>query len=66
MAERRGQRIYRCQIHYLSDRHVAQKLSQVYQWLVPRLEPGSAQRWNDLLTSAQHEKNRRHLRSSFF
>ena len=35
MAERRGQRKLRCQINYLPDRHVLQKMSEVYRRLVP-------------------------------
>jgi hypothetical protein len=64
MAESRRQRSLRCQIHYLPDRHVPQKMSQVYRWLVPEAEAGEAPERSDL-TTAQYEKNRSHLRSSF-
>jgi hypothetical protein len=64
MAEPRRQRTVRCQIHFLPDRHVSQKMSQVYRWLVPELEPTSAAPSAEL-TTINHEKDCRHLRSSF-
>jgi len=63
MAERRQPKM-RCQIHYLPDRHVPQKMLQVYQWLVPESERQSAQPANQL-TTVQHAKERSYLRSSF-
>ena len=64
MAEPKRQRSVRCQFHYLPDRHVPQKMSQVYQWLVPQGEPGTLPQSSEL-TTAHYEKNRSHLRSSF-
>lgn len=65
MAESRRQPRMRCQIHFLPDRHVLQKLSQVYQRLVP--QPGSeAMPEPTELTAAQRAKDRSHLRPSFF
>ena len=64
MAESRRQPRMRCQIHYLPDRHVPQKMSQVYQWLVPESERGPAQPVSQLTTS-QRAKDRSYLRSSF-
>ncbi len=63
MAESRRQHKLHCQTHYLPDRHVSQKMSQVYRWLVPESGPGSTARPAQLM-SAQYEKNCRHLRSS--
>ena len=61
MAKRVRQPKLRCQIHFMPDRYVSQKLSQVYRWLVPESAagpPGTA------LAAAGHEKDSRHLRSS--
>lgn len=63
MAEPKRQQSLRCQIHYLPDRHVPQKMSQVYRWLVPEEEPGTAQQPNEL-TTTHYETDRSHLRSS--
>lgn len=65
MAKTKRQPDLRCQTHFLSDRHVSQKLSQVYQWLVPEPPPGDPQAHREL-TAAAHEKDCRHLHSSFF
>ncbi len=65
MAKARRQHPLRCQTHYLPDRHVLQKMLQVYRWLVPEPEPGNAHRAPDLI-AAHDEKDRRHLRSSLF
>jgi len=64
MAERRGQRKLRCQINYLPDRHVLQKMSEVYRRLVPGPQPGGNQP-SGQLTTVEREKDRSHLRSSF-
>jgi hypothetical protein len=64
MAEPRRQRSLCCHIHYLPDRHVPQKISQVYRWLVPQEEPERAQPQGQV-TTASHEKDGRPLRSSF-
>jgi hypothetical protein len=61
MAERRGQRKFRCQIHYLADRHVSQKMAQVFRWLVPESEQSLTDESCEL-TLATHEKDRRPLR----
>ena len=61
MAERKGQRKFRCQIHYHADRHVSHKMAQVFRWLVPESDPGPTDEAREL-TLAGHEKNRRHLR----
>jgi len=63
MAENRRQPRMRCQIHFLPDRHVRQKISQVYHWLVPESERESAQLASQL-TTAQRAKDRGYLRSS--
>jgi hypothetical protein len=63
MAERKGQRRVRCENQYVHDRLSSQKMSQVYHWLVPddeaRREPLAK------VTTAEHEKDRSHLRPSF-
>lgn len=64
MAEGKRQPRMRCQTHYLPDRHVPQKMLQVYQWLVPEPEGESAQPDNQLSSSAR-AKDHGHLRSSF-
>ena len=61
MAERRGQRKFRCQIHYLADRHVSQKMAQVFRWLVPESDPRPTDESRELSLVA-HEKDRRPLR----
>jgi hypothetical protein len=66
MAERRRQVQYRCQLNYLPDRHVLQKLSQVYRLLVPPEERDDFKTSLAPLTLAQDEQARRHLRQSFF
>lgn len=63
MAEPKRQRRLRCQIHYQPDRHVPQKMSQVYRWLVPQEEPPTAGQPSEL-TTKHYEKDRSHLRSS--
>lgn len=63
MAEPKRQRSLRCQIHYLPDRQVPQKMSQAYRWLVPPEEPGTGGQPSEL-TTTHYEKDRRHLRSS--
>jgi hypothetical protein len=60
MAERRRQRKLSCHLHSLADRHTAQKLAQVYRWLVPEAEEPPAER--TALTISKDEKNSRHLR----
>jgi len=64
MAEPPRQRAFRCQNNYVPDRHVSQKISQVYGCLVPQPEPQPAPPL-DRVTTAQHEKDRSPLRSSF-
>lgn len=64
MAKRVRQPSLRCQIHFMPDRHVSQKLSQVYHWLVPESAPATDRR-STQLAAAGYEKDRRHLRSSF-
>jgi hypothetical protein len=64
MAKFRRQPRLRCQIHFLPDRHVVQKMSQVYHWLVPESEPEISQR-SSQLSIGQHAKDSRHLRPSF-
>jgi hypothetical protein len=61
MAKRARQPKLRCQIHFMPDRHVLQKLSQVYHWLVPESAAGPQ---STPLAAAGHEKDSRHLRSS--
>jgi hypothetical protein len=60
MAERRRQRRLSCQLNPFADRHSAQKLAQVYRWLVPEEKCHSADQ--QLLSSTTDEKNSRHLR----
>lgn len=63
MAERKRQRQVRCQNQYVYDRLSSQKISQVYHWLVPdelEHEPSAN------LAVAENEKDRSHLRPSFF
>jgi len=66
MGESKRQPKLQCQIHFLPDRHVSQKMSQVYRWLVPQADPPSAEQITQLLTIEGHEKDRRHLHSGFF
>jgi hypothetical protein len=61
MAERRGQRKFRCQIHYHVDRHVSHKMAQVFRWLVPEPDQDPIEESRELLL-ATHEKDRRPLR----
>ena len=65
MAESKRQPRLRCQIHFQPDRHVRQKLSQVYHWLVPQSELGTTPEAGQLST-AQDAKERSHLRPSLF
>jgi hypothetical protein len=60
MAEPKRQPKLRCQIHFVSDRHVSQKLSQVYRWLVPEGDPPGRELALSLMPTP-HEKDRRHL-----
>jgi hypothetical protein len=63
MAERKSQRQVRCQNQYVYDRLSSQKMSQVYHWLVPdEVESKPATK----LVAAENEKDRSHLRQSFF
>jgi len=66
MGEARGQRKLRCQINYLPDRHVLQKMSEVYRRLVPESEAGENPSRSSRLATITGEKDRSHLRSSFF
>jgi hypothetical protein len=63
MAERKGQRRVRCENQYGYDRLSSQKMSQVYHWLVPDDEAGREPLAK--VTTAEHEKDRSHLRPSF-
>jgi hypothetical protein len=65
MAERRRQFKMRCQIHFLPDRHVPQKMSQVYHWLVPETSDEAGQQ-SAHLSETPRAKDHRHLRPSFF
>ena len=64
MAERRSQRKVCCQNHYVYDRLAAQKMSQVYHWLVPESDEPRSQE-SAQLSLVENEKERRHLRPSF-
>ena len=63
MAERKRQRHVRCENQYVYDRLSSQKMSQVYHWLVPDDEAGREPLAK--VTTAEHEKDRSHLRPSF-
>jgi hypothetical protein len=63
MAERKRQRRVRCENQYVYDRLSSQKMSQVYHWLVPDDEAGREPLAN--VITAEHEKDRSHLRPSF-
>ena len=63
MAERKGQRRVRCENQYVYDRLSSQKMSQVYHWLVP--DDQTEREFLAKVTTAEHEKDRRHLRPSF-
>ncbi len=60
MAERRRQRKLSCQLHSSADRHGAQKLAQVYRWLVP--EPEEPPTEKTTLTISKNEESSSHLR----
>jgi hypothetical protein len=61
MAEGKRQRRVRCQHQYIYDRLSAQKMSQVYRWLVPA-GPGNEPAAR--LSIGAYEKNRSDLRPS--
>jgi hypothetical protein len=63
MAERRSKRRVRCESRYGYDRLSSQKMSQVYHWLVPD-EPSPTP--STKVALAENEKERSHLRPSFF
>jgi hypothetical protein len=63
MAERKGQRRVRCENQYVYDRLSSEKMSQVYHWLVPG-DPAGRESLAKV-TTAENEKDRRHLRPSF-
>ena len=63
MAERKRQRRVRCENQYVYDRLSSQKRSRVYHWLVPDDEAGREPLAK--VTTAEHEKDRSHLRPSF-
>jgi len=63
MAERKRQRRVRCENQYVYDRLSSQKMSQVYHWLVADDEAGREPLAK--VTTAEHEKDRSHLRPSF-
>jgi hypothetical protein len=64
MAETKRQPKLQCQTHFLPDRHVSQKMSQVYRWLVP--PPSQSASLPPELRIAGDEKDGRHLHSSLF
>jgi hypothetical protein len=59
MAERQQRRKLSCQLHGLADRYGAQKLAQVYRWLVPDPEPSPNE--EPAVNSVKNEKTSRHL-----
>jgi hypothetical protein len=63
MAQSRRQRALRCEIHFQPDRHVSQKMAQVYHWLVPESEELPASYEIGRLGKASYEKERSHLHS---
>jgi hypothetical protein len=64
MAKPRRQQQHKlsCQLHSLADRHTAQKLAQVYRWLVPEDEEPPTGAAATLSHHSRDEKNSSHLR----
>lgn len=63
MAERKCQPKLRCQFQFQFDRHVAEKMAQVYRWLAP-VEPEESKPKELIACDKKNEKDRGHLRSS--